>query len=51
MKKIATIVSLMLMALILFHFSKQPLENDIEDHLTNDEAYGDLIGQETLKHL
>ena len=51
MKRIATLMSLMLLALVVLIFSRQKLKDDNANPTDTDEWYGDLIGQETLRHL
>lgn len=50
MKKIASIISFILLGLIVFLFSKQSTPSENRDNI-NIEDYGDMISQETLKHL
>ena len=51
MKRIATLISLMLLGLVVLLFSRQKGKYDNADLSDEDEWYGDLIGQETLRHL
>ena len=51
MKTIATLISFILTGLVVFLFSKQRINNENNGYVNMDEDYGEMIGQETLKHL